>query len=66
MAIKCCNGCVPPKRHEACWGHCPEYIAEKAAYEKRKAEYYGDIQVRSNLIAQQVKSITRAKRSRGL
>lgn len=29
MAIKCCKGCVAPKRHESCWGHCPEYIREK-------------------------------------
>ena len=65
MAIECCNGCVAPKRHEACWDHCPEFIAEKAAYEKRKAEYYGNTQVRSGLIAQQVASVTRAMRSRG-
>lgn len=24
--MKCpCNGCVPPRRHEACHDHCPEY-----------------------------------------
>lgn len=40
--IFCCKGCVAPKRHTACWGHCPEYIAEKAAYERRKEEYYKD------------------------
>ena len=39
MAIECCRGCVAPKRHPGCHGHCPEYIAERAEYEKRKAEY---------------------------
>lgn len=36
MAIKCCYGCVPPKRHTACHGHCPEYIAEKAEEDEKK------------------------------
>lgn len=39
MAIFCCKGCVAPKRQPGCHGQCPEYIAQKAAYEKRKAEY---------------------------
>ena len=38
MAIKCCYGCVAPKRHTACWAHCTEYAEEKAAHDKRKAE----------------------------
>ncbi len=39
MAINCCRGCVAPKRHTACWGHCPEYLAEKAEYDRKKSEY---------------------------
>ncbi len=39
MAIKCCNGCVPPKRHPGCHGQCPEYLAEKAEYDRLKALY---------------------------
>ena len=35
MAIRCCNGCVPPKRHLACWETCPDYAREK---EKHRAE----------------------------
>lgn len=38
MAIKCCFGCKPPKRHEACWGHCPDYLKEKAEEDKKKKE----------------------------
>ena len=41
MAIQCCKGCVPPKRHTACWDHCPEYQKEKAEYEARKAAEEG-------------------------
>ena len=39
MAIKCCFGCVAPKRNSYCHSSCPEYIAEKEAHDKRKAEY---------------------------
>ena len=38
MAIKCCMGCVAPKRHTACWDTCPEYLEEKAKYNQQKAE----------------------------
>lgn len=38
MAIKCCNGCVPPKRNPGCHGRCPEYLAEKAEYDRLMAQ----------------------------
>lgn len=38
MAIKCCNGCVPPKRNPGCHGNCPEYLAEKAEYDRLMAQ----------------------------
>lgn len=34
--IKCCKGCVPPKRHTACWDTCPDYAAEKAEDLRKK------------------------------
>ena len=37
MAIKCCKGCVAPKRYPGCHDRCPEYQKEKAEYEERKA-----------------------------
>ena len=37
MIMDCCKNCVYPKRHVACWDDCPEYIAEKAEYNRRKA-----------------------------
>lgn len=36
--IKCCRGCVAPKRHPGCHAVCPEYLEQKAWYDKRKAE----------------------------
>lgn len=36
MSVKCCKGCVPPKRHTACWDTCPDYIAEKKEHEEKK------------------------------
>ena len=37
MAIKCCKDCVSPKRYPGCHSHCPEYIEEKAEYDRLKA-----------------------------
>lgn len=30
MAIKCCNGCEPPKRYPGCGASCPDYAVDKA------------------------------------
>lgn len=38
MAIRCCNGCVAPKRYPGCHGKCPEYIKEKAEHNARIEE----------------------------
>lgn len=35
--IKCCHGCVPPKRYPGCGAHCQEYKDEKAELERMKA-----------------------------
>ena len=39
MAIKCCNGCVQPKRNPGCHASCPEYLDEKAEYDRLKAQH---------------------------
>lgn len=38
--IKCCKKCVPPKRHAACHDSCPEYQAERAAYQREKMNFF--------------------------
>lgn len=62
--ISCCHHCVPPKRHTACWGHCPEYLKEKAEYEERKTAYYGDPNIKAGLNAQQYQSVSKAMKAR--
>lgn len=56
--IKCCHYCVAPKRHTACWGHCPEYLKEKEANEARKAKE----RVRKGLDAQVYDYINRTQK----
>ena len=65
MAIKCCNGCVAPKRHTACWDHCPEYAAEKAEYEKLKANDDAKRRGRNSIYSQRSINVTKALRKRG-
>ena len=65
MVIKCCNGCVAPKRHTACWDHCPEYIAEKAEHEKLKAEEYLKRKIRNDIYQQRSDRVVKAIRNHG-
>ncbi len=49
--IKCCHGCVAPKRYPGCRDHCPEYKAEKAEWDAAKkapavAEYIAQAKCR--------------------
>ena len=34
--MDCCENCVHPKRHVACWADCPEYLAERAEDDRLK------------------------------
>lgn len=36
VGIKCCKGCIAPKRHSGCHSKCPEYLKEKEAWEEKK------------------------------
>ncbi len=65
MAINCCNGCVAPKRHTACWGHCPEYAAEKAEHERRKAEDDKRRMVKNGIYSQRSQNVTKALKKKG-
>lgn len=63
--IKCCRDCVPPKRHTACWDHCPEYAAEKAEYERLRAEDAKKRKVKSDIYTQRADKVTKALRKHG-
>lgn len=65
MVIKCCKGCVAPKRYPGCHGHCPEYLQEKEAYEKRKAEDDKKNAVKYGITSQRTASVTKALRKKG-
>ena len=62
--ITCCRNCVPPKRHTACWGHCPEYLKEKAQHEALKAERAKQTNIRNGLEAQKAAAVKRAGKGR--
>ena len=64
MAINCCNGCVAPKRFPGCHGTCPEYIAEKAEHDKRKAEQDRERDITGAIIGDQMRKVYRAMKSR--
>ena len=63
MAIKCCHNCVAPKRHTACWGHCPEYLAEKEHHEKQKAQDDQQRRVNNEIYLQRTDRIVKAIRN---
>ena len=65
MIVECCRHCVAPKRHRACWDHCPEYIEERAEYDKRKAAEDLRNAVKNGIYSQKSDSIIRAIRRHG-
>lgn len=65
MGVKCCYGCVPPKRHEACWDHCPEYKAEKADYAEKKAAEDMRRKVNNSIYQQRSDRVAKALRRHG-
>lgn len=68
MAIKCCNGCVPPKRNPYCHSYCPDYIKEKAENDAKRDEDFKRRSIRNGLIQQQQRAVIQAakgKRNKG-
>lgn len=63
--MKCCYGCVPPKRHTACWDHCKDYIDEKAENERRKAKDKKRNAVGVGIYRQRLDGIIRAVKKHG-
>ena len=52
MAIYSCMGCVAPKRHPGCHGHCPEYLAEKTKHDELRVAEYKRKRIEYGLTAQ--------------
>ena len=64
MAIKCCLGCIAPKRNPGCHSHCAEYITEKAQYEEEKAEANRKKAVYQSIYVQKQNGVLRAHKAR--
>lgn len=64
MAIKCCNGCVAPKRYPGCHDRCPDYIEEKAKHNEEKAAAYKKKAIEDGLNSQAISGVDRAKKKR--
>ena len=64
MAIKCCYGCVAPKRYPRCHGSCPEYLKEKAEHDAKMAEDYKQRTLQRNLYEQKYSGISKATRNK--
>ncbi len=64
MSIKCCIGCVAPKRHTACWDTCPDYLEEKAKHNQRKAELDQQQRISSAIYVNRSSKVEKALRKR--
>ena len=64
MSIKCCYGCVAPKRHTGCWDHCPDYAKEKEQDKKEKAAYRQKRAVEQGITSQKYDGVYRAIKKR--
>ena len=63
--IKCCQFCVPPKRHTACWGHCPDYAAERAELDRRKEADAKKRKVKNDIYNQRSERVTKVLKKHG-
>ena len=64
MAIKCCRGCVAPKRYPGCHDHCPDYITNKAEHEHQKAICDRQREITNAIYANRSKKVYQALRDR--
>lgn len=64
MAIKCCHGCMTPKRYHGCHAHCPEYLKEKEMHDAEKAKEYLKRHTISNLISQRGEAVSKSNKRR--
>lgn len=62
--IRCCEGCVAPKRYPGCHATCPEYLQEKEEYEARKAEIDKKLAVKYGIKAQRTAGVMKALRKK--
>ena len=64
MAIICCKDCVAPKRHPGCHGHCEEYVAERAEYDRLKAIHDKERSITLGIYANRSEKVYKAFKDR--
>jgi len=65
VAIKCCNGCVPPRRTPTCHSTCPDYIIEKAFSEAERQEEFEKRQAKFRMADQRVDIMSKRVKHHG-
>ena len=58
--IKCCDGCVPPKRNPYCHATCPDYKIEREKADADNAAEKKEMDLRSGLNSQKFEGIEKA------
>lgn len=65
MAIRCCNGCVLPKRHDKCHAHCPDYNTEIIMNIVAQAPAEKEKKTAQSITAQKFDGVDRAYKRHG-
>lgn len=65
MLFECCIGCVAPKRHPGCQGHCIDGMLEKAFSNVLREERLKESQRIGGAYGQNQRNIRTAVRSHG-
>lgn len=63
MAIKCCNGCVPPKRYPGCKSTCPDYIIDNAFHQEEKEAERKQKEISFGITAQRSASVCKTTKN---
>lgn len=64
MAIRCCNGCVAPKRYPGCKANCSDYAIDNAFHQAEKAENFKKAVIEGNIMSQRSDNVYKAVKSR--
>ena len=64
MAIRCCNGCVAPKRYPGCKANCTDYIIDNAFHQAEREEQRKKKEISYGLAVQRSAGVTKALRDR--
>jgi hypothetical protein len=62
--FECCHKCHPPKRQPGCHGYCPEYKAERAAYDEKMDVEKSKRRLANALNAETGRQVARATKRR--